>query len=143
MRFQCFQNESNNEPITLFWEAPKEFIVDQYIQVQGVISNLDGTNEGDYAFEKTVLVSPSIFAPTIQELTLYPTLANTTITVEGFEQETTLIRIINILGTTVYEASVAQFATLKVDVTQFENGNYFMVVNPGKDQETKRFVVQK
>lgn len=130
-------------PVTFLWEAPQHFTTTQTIKVQGVLSNLDGTSEGTYAFEKTIYVSPSIFNKPEQELKLYPSVASAQLEVVGFQDEITLIRVINILGTTVYQSSVAQYTNLTIDVANFENGNYFLLVGEGKNQETLRFVVQK
>lgn len=130
------------QPVTFLWNAPATFNEVREIEIQGVISNLDGTEEGDYTFYKTIYVEPSIFNFE-EEIKMYPTLASSVLHVEGFAEETNVLKVVNILGKTVYQSSVLQNAKLSIDVTNLDNGNYFLMIGEGKDLESFRFVVQK
>ena len=108
------------------------------IEIQGVLTNADGTTEGDNSFYKKIFIQGNkAINKKQEELLLFPTIANSQITLKNLNENAT-ITILNIKGEIVYQ-NLSTNKNQTISVTDLANGNYFVKT----DLRTKRFIVAK
>lgn len=106
-----------------------------YIEMQGVLSNLDGTNANDFAFSKKISIENK--QEQLKEpAKLFPTVAQNFIQLENLSTNTS-VAIFNAIGKQVYNKTSTS-NTEKINVSGFEKGNYFVLIN--KNEQLK-FIV--
>jgi len=97
----------------------------------------------DFAIDKLVNFNPSITAS--KGIILFPNPAETEITIDlsGLDKSRRQVRIFSFSGKTTYECSVAPDQTnLRLDVSGWTNGLYFLEIVSANERSSSRFVVQ-
>lgn len=109
-----------------------------YIEIQGVLSNLDGKTTGDYSFYKKIELSSTSHQ---KELKLFPSIASSFVSIENTSARKTL-KVFDLQGRMVLDTYTEKGKT-QIDLSSYENGNYFAVVGQGKNSFQSRFIVSK
>jgi photosystem II stability/assembly factor-like uncharacterized protein len=90
-------------------------------------------------FDTTLSVSEF----TLNEIVLFPNPAKTEITIKGNQNEDVAVRIFNSLGKLMYYSKNQSVANgLKIDISQFSTGLYFVKINNEKGEITKKLIVK-
>ena len=109
-----------------------------FIEVQGVLSNLDGETTQDYSFYKKIALSTIIEQ---KELKLYPSIASTIVSIENTSASKSL-KVFDVQGKMVLNTTTQENKT-EIDLTKLQNGNYFAIIGQGSDVFQSRFIVSK
>jgi len=148
-----FQNEFNtiyNLPLnndrkgkkenTILIKYPLESISDnKELKIQGVITNGDGTIDGDYSFFKTISLEDNI-NKAVQKINVFPTVARNEINIDNAENSVISIYALN--GKLVYKNNIINNKDI-VDVSNFENGFYFMRIQNENSLKEVKILIKK
>lgn len=93
---------------------------------------------------QTTLVGITGFVGNMPDVKLFPNPAQRIVNIEsGTQNEMFEIRVLNVLGETVYNQSSLIDHSLQIDVTSFSTGNYFVNLRSSKASVTKKISIQK
>jgi hypothetical protein len=126
----------------IIFEIPmSEFVEGEDLEIQGLLTNADGSSKGDYSFYEKVILEKKSAIEEIKKFSIYPTVANSQITIKDVE-ENALVSILNVSGQLVYQNVIANQEEI-IDVSDFENGYYFMQTGTEENYATTKFIVSK
>lgn len=109
-----------------------------FIELQGVLSNLDGALTSDFAFYKKIAIADM---SETKALKLFPSIASNFVSIENTSAAESL-QIFDIQGKIILNTFTEEGKT-NIDLSTFQNGNYFAIVGNGKDKFQSRFIVSK
>lgn len=133
---------SGKKSNVLTFEIPLEaFNEKEEIEIQGLLTNGDGTSIGDYSFAKKLILEEPTIAEEVEALSVFPTVAKTQLTIKN-ALENALISILNVSGQLVYQNTMSSSKEV-VDVSNFENGYYFVQTGTEENYATTKFIVSK
>lgn len=110
------------------------------IEIQGVVTNADGTSNGEYSFYKKINLEESKIDEKVKEISIYPTIASSQITITNSEEKT--ISIINLNGKVVFKNTILNEKEI-IDVSNYKNGYYFILIASKGQSKTFKIVVNK
>lgn len=111
---------------------------DGFVELQGVLSNLDSKITEDYSFYKKISLEE---VETFKVVNLYPSVASNNIFIDNLAL-TSAIKIFDIKGKMVFN-TIAEEEKTNIDLSSFPNGNYFAVLGSGENVVQSKFVVSK
>ncbi len=88
----------------------------------------------------TVYYPTSINEFTDNDITIYPNPASTFVQVKGIKSKVTTYSIIDISGKIVKQLSIEQFNNLTIDISNLENGIYYIKLQTESNVVVKRFI---
>lgn len=114
-------NDAESFYTTLHLEFDEPLTEVAYITIHGVLSNGDGTSQGDYTFSKEVVLEPA-------QKNLDAYFSNNSFYVGQRANE--LLRVVDLQGRVVYKQYIAD-SEARIDLSELESGIYQAVVGDG------------
>ena len=109
-----------------------------FIEIEGVLSNLDNKTTEDYSFYKKI---PLEEVKTLKAVSVYPSVTSNTISIDNLALAS-VIKIFDIQGKMVFKG-VSEDEKTTIDLSNFPNGNYFALLGSGENLIQSKFVVSK
>lgn len=75
-----------------------------------------------------------------RDMRIYPVPASTTLTIDLGSEVTAQLSMVNVIGREVYQESTTS-RTIRIDVSSFSPGTYFVTIKVGGDLITRKFQV--
>tara|TARA_B100000768_G_scaffold164681_1_gene166740 strand:+ start:6484 stop:7722 length:1239 start_codon:yes stop_codon:yes gene_type:complete len=109
-----------------------------------VLTGFSGSSTGGINFTKELISSINIHEEVTLNFGLYPNPANDIAHVVFTNNETTVIRILNLQGQTILEKHISQdgFMDFPIDVTSYHAGMYLISLQQGSQVTVQRLIIQ-
>ena len=122
----------------IVFEIPmSEFVEGEDIQIQGLLTNADGSSKGDYSFSEKIVLEQKSSIEEAQPLSIFPSVANTHFTIKNAELNS-MVTIVDLSGRKVFQNTISSTEEL-IDVSNFQNGYYFVQTT----NSTSKIIVRK